>query len=246
MHVHRDMQPPQRPVHPASSPCWLQVRLAAVQAVTPLVLLLGARAVLRLAGWQDPHQVPVASFFEHTTHVNYCALLAQDASWRVSRRSELPGCGLQPRTYRAGRGGGGIGMLCSAGRALQCLWTVERWHAMCSWSMPSLACLGEGRQGPEEAPGWCRFTRSDAPGEQACSTRPDRAVVQVRSAFMTVLGVWQLQLLEREETEARLLPYLIAGLADAQPEAAAAAAQALDALGALYEHEHAQELQVAS
>ena len=70
--------------------------------------------------------------------------------------------------------------------------------------------------------------------------------MQVRAAFMTMLGVWQLQLPERGETEARLLPYLIAGLADAQPEAAVAAARALDALGALYEHEHAQELQVAS
>ena len=57
-----------------------------MQAVTPLVLLLGARAVLLVTGWQDPHQVPVAAFFQATTHVNHCALLAQDASWRVSRQ----------------------------------------------------------------------------------------------------------------------------------------------------------------
>ena len=59
-----------------------------------------------------------------------------------------------------------------------------------------------------------------------------------------MLGSWQLQLLERKETEARLLPYLIAGLTDEQPEAAGLAVASLQALGAAYEHEHAQELQV--
>ena len=67
--------------------------------------------------------------------------------------------------------------------------------------------------------------------------------MQVRAALMTMLGLWQLQLPERLETEARLLPYLVAGLWDVQPEAAAAAGQALDALGALYEHDNAQDLQ---
>ena len=220
--------------HLASSACWLQVRLAAVQAVTPLVPLLGARAVLLLTGWQDPHQVPVASFFEPTTHVNYCALLAQDASWRVSWCSDLPG-------WFAGPDGWDIQLwqrvMCvqSEGFALLRAALPVGWSAMCSWRMPRLTCLDEGDN-----------TRREVPAEQASSTRPDRAAVQVRAAFMTMLGVWQLQLPDREETEARLLPYLIAGLADAQPEAAVAAARALDALGALYEHEHAQELQVAS
>ena len=54
-----------------------------MRALAPLVLLLGPKAILLLTGWQDPHQVPIAAFFQHTTHVNYCAMLAQDSSWRV-------------------------------------------------------------------------------------------------------------------------------------------------------------------
>ena len=61
---------------------------------------------------------------------------------------------------------------------------------------------------------------------------------------MKLLGSWQLQLPERDETEARLLPYLLAGISDDQPEVAAVAVTSLQALGALYEQEHAQELQV--
>lgn len=68
--------------------------------------------------------------------------------------------------------------------------------------------------------------------------------MQVRAAFLKMLGSWQLQIPERDETEARLLPFLLAGLTDAQPEAAAAAAASLQALGAVYEQEHAQKLQV--
>ena len=91
----------------------------------------------------------------------------------------------------------------------------------------------------------CRQSHAEGIPEWAADGELARAALQVRAAFVTMLGVWQLQLAEREETEARLLPYLVAGLSDTQPEAAAAAAQALDALGALYEHEHAQELQVS-
>ena len=129
--------------HLASSACWLQVRLAAVQAVTPLVLLLGARAVLLLTGWQDPHQVPVASFFEPTTHVNHCALLAQDASWRVSRCSDLPG-------WFAGPDGWDIWLW----QRVMCVWSgccallraalPVGWSAMCSWRIPRLSRLDEG------------------------------------------------------------------------------------------------------
>ena len=90
----------------------------------------------------------------------------------------------------------------------------------------------------------CRQSHAEGIPEWAADGELARAALQVRAAFVTMLGVWQLQL--AEETEARLLPYLVAGLSDAQPEAAAAAAQALNALGALYEHEHAQELQVSA
>ena len=61
---------------------------------------------------------------------------------------------------------------------------------------------------------------------------------------MKLLGSWQLQLPERDETEARLLPYLLTGTMDGQPEVAQAAVTSLAALGTLYEREHAQELQV--
>jgi len=69
-----------------------------------------------------------------------------------------------------------------------------------------------------------------------------RARAQVRRAFLDMLAAWLLELPERAEHRPRLLPYLLAALADPAPALAAAAAAALQALGAQYEREHASEL----
>ena len=69
-----------------------------------------------------------------------------------------------------------------------------------------------------------------------------RASWQVRRAFLDMLGAWLLELPDRDEHRARLLPYLLAALADPVPALAAAAAAALEALGAQYERDHAAEL----
>ena len=65
---------------------------------------------------------------------------------------------------------------------------------------------------------------------------------QVRREFLGALAGWLLDLPQREEHRARLLPYLLAALADPAPDLAAAAAAHLGALGAQYEREHAPEL----
>ena len=72
--------------------------------------------------------------------------------------------------------------------------------------------------------------------------RSMRACWQVRRAFLDMLATWLLELPDRDEHRPRLLPYLLAALADPAPTLAAAAAAALEALGAQYEREHAAEL----
>ncbi len=69
-----------------------------------------------------------------------------------------------------------------------------------------------------------------------------RASRQVRRAFLDMLAAWLLELPDRDEHRPRLLPYLLAALADPVPALAAAAAAALEALGAQYERDHAAEL----
>ena len=59
---------------------------------------------------------------------------------------------------------------------------------------------------------------------------------------MRVVGDWLLTLRERSDHEGRLLPFLLAGLADGCPAVAAEAARLLDAVGALYEKEHEKEV----
>ncbi|KAF8058324.1 Dnaaf5 [Scenedesmus sp. PABB004] len=65
---------------------------------------------------------------------------------------------------------------------------------------------------------------------------------QVRLAFVQAVGAWLLRLPERRDHEARLLPYLISGLADDAPCVVSAALGLLDDAGALYEAEHAADL----
>lgn len=66
--------------------------------------------------------------------------------------------------------------------------------------------------------------------------------LQVRREFLDMLAEWLLELPERAEHRPRLLPYLLALLADPAPALAAAAADALGTLGAQYEREHVTEL----
>ena len=67
----------------------------------------------------------------------------------------------------------------------------------------------------------------------------------VRAAFVRALADWLLRLHEREEHSPTLLPYVLSGLADDAPEVVAAAREAVAALGAAYEREHAEELREA-
>ncbi|KAK9833415.1 hypothetical protein WJX81_003313 [Elliptochloris bilobata] len=75
-----------------------------------------------------------------------------------------------------------------------------------------------------------------------CARLAVDASVQVRREFIDTLAEWLLELPQSDEHRPRLLPYLLAALADPSPDLAAAAASALDALGAQYEREHASEL----
>lgn len=75
-----------------------------------------------------------------------------------------------------------------------------------------------------------------------CSGSVWSGLLQVRREFLGMLAEWLLELPERAEHRPRLLPYLLALLADPAPTLAAAAADALGALGAQYEREHVKEL----
>ena len=67
---------------------------------------------------------------------------------------------------------------------------------------------------------------------------------QVRAAFVALVGWWMCKLDERQEHESRLLPYLLAALTDDCPSIAAAAWTMLDHVGAVWEQDHAAEVQV--
>lgn len=64
----------------------------------------------------------------------------------------------------------------------------------------------------------------------------------MRREFLGTLAGWLLDLPQRDEHRSRLLPYLLAALADPAPDLAAAAAAHVIALGAQYEREHVAEL----
>jgi len=61
------------------------------------------------------------------------------------------------------------------------------------------------------------------------------APLQVRLAFVGMIGNWLLSLRERRDHEPRLLPYLLSGLCDDHPGVVGAAVELLDQLGQLYE-----------
>lgn len=66
--------------------------------------------------------------------------------------------------------------------------------------------------------------------------------MQVRLAFLDMIGNWLLTLRERRDHEARLLPYVLSGICDESPAVVEAALQLLEQLGQQYEREHEADL----
>ena len=63
---------------------FLQVRVAALEAIKLAVLLGGHEMIYQLGAFQDPNLLPMASFYQPTVSVNFLSKLAQDSSPQVS------------------------------------------------------------------------------------------------------------------------------------------------------------------
>ena len=216
-----------------------QVRVAAVRAIKALVPCGAADALLTLTAFQDPHYVPVRAFYGPCVRVNFCARLVVDASVQARRACVSAGNAMpdwlnirasvtrpSPLTVSIQ-----LRRVLGAQHTLQRTTLLQRACAVCplqSRAAPRTVCRGRAKGN--------RSLAENLP-------KPDHfGAGQVRREFLDALAQWLLGLPQREEHRLRLLPYLLAALADPVPDLAAAAAAHLGALGAQYEREHASEL----
>ena len=87
------------------------------------------------------------------------------------------------------------------------------------------------------------FYRDEAKINYFAKLAIDRSPL-VRERFYNMLGTWVTQLPDRWDHESRLVPYLLSGFSDANPELAALCLRYIEHCGAAYETEKADDVRV--